>query len=155
MAKNAARPGRTLIVFALVVLAMYVGLAATNTWKPKLGLDLQGGTRITLRASTATGEAITPDKLKEAAGIVDSRVNGSGVAESEVSTQGNRNIVVEIPGQNRKDLVDTVKQTAQLRFRLVAASAPGTPAPTQQASATPSSGGGKASKGAGKADKSG
>ncbi len=38
-----------------------------------------------------------------------------------MATQGSDNIVVEIPGQNRKDLVDTVKQTAQLRFRLVAA----------------------------------
>ncbi|MDX6325882.1 MAG: preprotein translocase subunit SecD [Nocardioidaceae bacterium] len=138
MAKNAARPGRTLIVFALVILAMYVGLAATNTWKPKLGLDLQGGTRITLTASTATGEAVTPAKLSEAAGIVDSRVNASGVAEAEVSTQGSSDIVVEIPGQNRKDLVDTVKQTAQLRFRLVAASAPGTPQATPQPSAVPS-----------------
>jgi preprotein translocase subunit SecD len=138
MAKNASRPGRTLIVFALVVLAMYVGLAATNTWKPKLGLDLQGGTRITLTASTATGEAITPDKLKEAAGIIDSRVNASGVAEAAVATQGSRDIVVEIPGQNRKDLVDTVKQTAQLRFRLVAGAAPGTPQTTPQPSATPS-----------------
>ena len=152
MAKNAARPGRTLIVFALVVLAMYVGLAATNTWKPKLGLDLQGGTRITLTASTSTGEAVTPEKLKQAAGIIDSRVNASGVAEAEVSTQGNSNIVVEIPGQNRKDLVDTVKQTAQLRFRLVAASAQGTAAaPEPSASPLPSSSpkagkGGKASK---------
>lgn len=139
MARNAARPGRTLLIFALVVLAMYVGLAATSTWKPKLGLDLQGGTRITLTASTSTGEAITPEKLKEAAGIIDSRVNASGVAEAEVSTQGSRNIIVEIPGQNRKDLVDTVKQTAQLRFRLVAASAPSSPLPAQQPSPSPSS----------------
>jgi preprotein translocase subunit SecD len=151
MATKASRPGRTLIVFILVVLAMYAGLAATNTWKPKLGLDLQGGTRITLRASTTTGESITPEKLREAADIIDSRVNASGVAESEVSTQGDRNIVVEIPGENRKDLVDTVKQTAQLRFRLVAASAPGTAAPAPEPSASPS---GKASKG-GKGDGAG
>ena len=123
MANKASRPGRTLIVFVLVVLAMYGGLALSDTWKPKLGLDLQGGTRITLEASTETGEPITPEKLEEAAGIIDSRVNAYGVAESEVSTQGARNIVVEIPGQNVDEIVDTVKQTAQLRFRLVAASA--------------------------------
>ena len=152
MATKASRPGRTLIVFILVVLAMYAGLAATNTWKPKLGLDLQGGTRITLQASTTTGESITPEKLREAADIIDSRVNASGVAESEVSTQGDRNIVVEIPGENRNDLVDTVKQTAQLRFRLVAASAPGTPAPSPEPSASPS---GKASKGDGGASSKG
>ena len=137
MANKASRPGRTLIVFALVILAMYGGLALTNTWKPKLGLDLQGGTRITLEASTETGEAITPEKLDEAAGIIDSRVNAYGVAESEVSTQGDRNIVVEIPGQSVEEIVDTVKQTAQLRFRLVAASAQGQPVPESSPAPSP------------------
>lgn len=127
MAKKASRHGRTLIVFVLATLAMYGGLALNGNWTPKLGLDLQGGTRITLEASTETGEDITPEKLEEAAGIIDSRVNAYGVAESEVATQGDRNIVVEIPGENRDDIVDSVRQTAQLRFRLVAASAPGQP----------------------------
>lgn len=131
--KRTRKAGRTLIVFALAVLAMYGGLAVEGTWTPRLGLDLQGGTRITLVASTETGEEITPEKLEEAAGIIDSRVNGSGVAESEVTTQGDSNIIVEIPGENRKDLVDLVTQTAQLRFRLVAASAAGTPQPEQPA----------------------
>ena len=105
MARKSSRPGRTLVLFALAVLAMYVGLAFNGVWQPKLGLDLQGGTRITLTASDETGEAITQDRMTEAVDIIDSRVNASGVAESEVSTQGERNIVVEIPGDNRRDLV--------------------------------------------------
>ncbi|QNN52516.1 protein translocase subunit SecD [Nocardioides mesophilus] len=136
MAKKASRPGRRLIVFALLIAALYGGVAIGGVWKPKLGLDLQGGTRITLEASTATGDAITPEKLAEARDIIDQRVNGQGVAEAEVAVQGSRNIVVEIPGKTRKDLVDSVKQTAQLRFRLVAAMAPGRP--SQQPSASPS-----------------
>ena len=136
MAKKSARPGRRLIIFAMVVAALYAGVALGGVWKPKLGLDLQGGTRITLEASTASGESVTAQNLEEARGIIDQRVNGTGVAEAEVGTQGNNNIVVEIPGQNRQDLVDTVKQTAQLRFRLVAAVAPGQPQP--QPSASPS-----------------
>src|SRR4051794_22754541 len=136
MARKTARPGRALIIFGLVVVAMYVGLAIHGVWKPKLGLDLQGGTLITLEASTSTGEAVTPEKLKEAAGIIDNRVNAYGVAESEVSTQGNRNIVVAIPGTNSKSIVDTVKQTAQLRFRLVAASQPDVAVPTPSPSPT-------------------
>ena len=121
MASKTARPGRRLIVFALVVAALYGGVALSGEWKPKLGLDLQGGTRITLEALTDQGEKPSPAALDEARGIIDQRVNGTGVAESEVSTQGGQNIVVEIPGKPRRDLVDTVKQTAQLRFRLVAA----------------------------------
>ncbi|HET6562823.1 MAG TPA: protein translocase subunit SecD [Marmoricola sp.] len=133
MAKKASRHGRTLIVFLLAVLAMYGGLALNNDWTPKLGLDLQGGTRITLEASTETGEAITPEKLEEAAAIIDSRVNAYGVAESEISTQGERNIIIEIPGPSQKSIVDSVRQTAQLRFRLVAGQpAPGEAAPSQE-----------------------
>ncbi len=147
MAKKASRHGRTLIVFLLAVLAMYGGLALNNEWTPKLGLDLQGGTRITLEASTETGEEITPEKLDEAATIIDSRVNAYGVAESEISTQGDRNIIIEIPGPSQKSIVDSVRQTAQLRFRLVAGQpAPGTAAeqqePTPSDEPSPSTGGG-------------
>ena len=106
-----------------MIVVLY-GLAALGeTWKPRLGLDLEGGTRITLSA-IEQGGAVTPTKLKQAASIVDRRVNGSGVSEAEVSTQGNRNIIVEIPGKNASNLVDAVKRTAQLRFRLVAGLAP-------------------------------
>jgi preprotein translocase subunit SecD len=142
VAKNVSRPGRRLIIFALIIAAMYGAIALTGEWKPKLGLDLQGGTRITLEASTETGEDITPEKMEEARSIIDQRVNGQGVSEAEVAVQGNRNIVVEIPGQNRRDLVDDVQQTAQLRFRLVAAVAPGRasaqPAPQADPSGDPS-----------------
>ncbi|HEX4976392.1 MAG TPA: protein translocase subunit SecD [Nocardioides sp.] len=140
MASRGARPGRRVIVFVLLVAALYGGVALGGDWSPKLGLDLQGGTRITLEASTETGEQITPEKLEEARGIIDQRVNGQGVAEAEVAVQGDRNIVVEIPGQNRKDLVDSVQQTAQLRFRLVAAIAPGRPSEQPTPSAGPSDG---------------
>ncbi|HNO39599.1 MAG TPA: protein translocase subunit SecD, partial [Marmoricola sp.] len=122
------RPGRTLAILGVGVVILYilayvagtVGLPSDNNpWKPRLGLDLEGGTRITL---TAVGDSkdITPAKLRQAASIVESRANGSGVSEASVSTQGNRNIVVEIPGKNAQNLVDSVKRTAQLRFRLVA-----------------------------------
>ena len=127
MAKKTPRPVRTLVVFGLAIAVLY-GLAALGgTWKPRLGLDLEGGTRITLSA-ISEGDAVTETKLKQAANIVDARVNGSGVSEAEVSTQGTRNIIVEIPGENRSDLVNAVKRTAQLRFRLVAGQPqPGTP----------------------------
>lgn len=130
MAKKTSRPGRTLLVFFMTVAVLY-GLASLGgTFKPKLGLDLEGGTRITLQA---IGSGVTASKLSEARGIIDQRANGSGVSEAAVSTQGSRNIVVEIPGKNRGDLVNAVKRTAQLRFRLVAQSggqsviAPGNP----------------------------
>lgn len=136
MAKQTSRPGRTLLIFFIAVAVLY-GLAAIGgTWKPRLGLDLEGGTRITLSATSD----VSATKLEQAAGIIDSRVNGTGVAEAEVTTQGSRNIIVEIPGKNRKDLLDAVKRTAQLRFRVVAVNgvASGLPAPAPSPSASPS-----------------
>lgn len=122
MAARKPNPGRTLVVFFLVVALSYGFVALAGVWKPKLGLDLQGGTRITL---VAKGD-VSSESLSEARGIIEDRVNGSGVAEAEVSTQGNKYIVVEIPGESRRDLVETVKRQAQLRFRVVAAVANGT-----------------------------
>lgn len=116
MAPKKLRPLRTLTIFFLSVGLLYVLAAIGGTWQPRLGLDLEGGTRITLVAEGAPSAT----KMAQAASIIDSRVNGTGVTEAEVSTQGGRNIVVEIPGRNASNLVDAVKRTAQLRFRLVA-----------------------------------
>ena len=116
MARKTARPGRTLVVFFLVVAISYGLVVIGGTWKPALGLDLKGGTRITMIASGSP----TKDNLNEAAAIIDQRVNGSGVTEAEVTTQGSKYIVVEIPGDTSNSLVDTVTRTAQLRFRTVA-----------------------------------
>jgi preprotein translocase subunit SecD len=134
VAKKTSRPGRTLLIFFISVAVLY-GLAALGgTAKPRLGLDLEGGTRITLTAISGASQT----KLDQARGIIDQRVNGTGVTEAEVTTQGNKNIVVEIPGKNRKSLVDAVKRTAQLRFRIVAGKPlPGVPV-TASPSATPS-----------------
>ena len=136
MANKTSRPGRTLLIFALCV-GVWYGLAALGgTWKPRLGLDLQGGTRITL---TAVGQKNpTTTQLNEAADIINNRVNGSGVSESSVTTQGGKNIIVEIPGKNRKDLVAAVERTAQLRFRLVALEGFGRPQPKPTSPASPS-----------------
>ncbi|MGZ5373035.1 MAG: protein translocase subunit SecD [Aeromicrobium sp.] len=89
-----------------------------SAWKPKLGLDLQGGTRITLEAKASSGE-ITKAKLAEASDIIDQRVNGTGVTEAEVTTQGGNQVIIEIPGEQRQGIADQVGRTAQLRFRLV------------------------------------
>ena len=117
---SAARPGRTLVVFFLGLAILFGLVALGGAWKPSLGLDLEGGARISLQAEGDPSD----DSLEEARGIIDDRVNGSGVAEADVTVQGGRFIVVEVPGdvENRRQLEETVKRQAQLRFRLVACS---------------------------------
>jgi preprotein translocase subunit SecD len=115
-----SHPGRTLVVFAALIAAAFALVAVAGDWRPRLGLDLQGGTRLTMKAQTVEGSGeITPDKMDEAVDIIRQRVNGTGVAEAEVSTQGGDQIVVEVPGEERGELAQQVGQTAQLRFRLV------------------------------------
>jgi preprotein translocase subunit SecD len=124
---NRSRPGRTLTLFLATIIALY-GLVALidvtgdsadgSAWHPKLGLDLEGGTRITFEAKADSGD-VTTEKLEQARNIIDQRVNASGVAEAEVTTQGGDQIIVEIPGEKRANIVDEVGKTAQLRFRLV------------------------------------
>jgi preprotein translocase subunit SecD len=126
-ASNLPRPRRTLVLFLAAIIALY-GLVALidfnnkkgddSAWQPKLGLDLEGGTRITLKASAKDGK-IGPDKLAQARDIIDQRVNATGVNESEVTTQGKNQVIIEIPGERRANIVDQVGKTAQLRFRLV------------------------------------
>ena len=124
--RNRAKPGRTLTLFMLILAALYVLVAAVGfsskssdaTWQPRLGLDLQGGTRITLQASSSSGD-VTAAKLSEARDIIDQRVNATGVSEAEVTTQGGNQVIIEIPGEKRGNIVDEVGRTAQLRFRLV------------------------------------
>jgi preprotein translocase subunit SecD len=116
MARNSARPGRTVAAFFIGLAIAYGLVALIGTWKPALGLDLEGGTQITL---VADGN-VPKDQLNQAADIINARVNGSGVSEAEVTTQGSNEIVVQVPGSTKGSLVETVVRQARLRFRLVA-----------------------------------
>ena len=138
---NAPRPWRSLGVLALLLVVMYGTMALLGEWTPRLGLDLRGGTSITLSATTPDGSDPTPESMRQALDIVRARVNGSGVAEAEITTQGSTNIVVQVPGVGQDELVRLVGQTAELRFRPVRAVVPGgspAPAPTPSDAATPS-----------------
>ncbi len=117
------------ILYALV---FFVG--STNT--PRLGLDLIGGTTVTLQAQTPDGQPPTPDSLELARQIIERRVNGLGVAEAEVVTEGDSNIVISVPG-NDGEQAKMLGQTAQLRLRpLVTQPLPGAPVPTDSAAPT-------------------
>ncbi|MFF0345703.1 protein translocase subunit SecD [Kribbella sp. NPDC004875] len=140
---STSRPGRSLIALAVVVVLLFGIMALTKTWKPKLGLDLRGGTTITLTASTIDGSGkVTADQLNEAKNIIGQRVNGAGVAESDITTSGANHINVAVPGATKESLVQQVGQTALLYFRIVydaQATAPA-PTPTPAPSSTPKPG---------------
>lgn len=132
------RPGRLLVGLGVVLVLLFGIMALTNTWKPKLGLDLRGGTTITLTAKSATGGGPpTADSLREAKNIIEQRVNGAGIGEAEITTSSGNHINVAVPGVNQESLVRQVGQTALLYFRIVYQTAAGTPIPTPTATPTP------------------
>jgi preprotein translocase subunit SecD len=86
----------------------------------RLGLDLQGGTQVLLRAedpNPTDDQNITPEQVLTAAGVIERRVNGLGVSESIVQRSGNDRIIVELPGVTNPDqAVATIRSAGRLEF---------------------------------------
>ncbi|KMS74947.1 preprotein translocase subunit SecD [Streptomyces viridochromogenes] len=140
-----SKPGRSLALILIAIAALTGGMFASGHTKPRLGIDLAGGTSITLRAESEPGQesAINKTNMDTAVEIMERRVNGLGVSESEVQTQGDANIIVNIPkGTNSKEARDQVGTTAKLYFRPVltteisGGAATATPSPSASDSAS-------------------
>ncbi|MET7348635.1 protein translocase subunit SecD [Streptomyces mirabilis] len=119
-----SRPGRSLAFILIAIAALTGGMFLSGHPTPRLGIDLAGGTSITLTAKNEPGQpnAINKTNMNTAVDIMNRRVNGLGVSEAEVQTQGSDNIIVNIPkGTNSKEARDQVGTTAQLYFRPVLA----------------------------------
>ena len=88
--------------------------------KTVLGLDLQGGIRVTLAVEPQSGQTVTDDQVETARNIIERRVGGLGVSEPQVRTEvsgSQRKIVVEVPGVTNEDQVRSlVGSTGQLQF---------------------------------------
>ncbi|MCX4524859.1 MULTISPECIES: protein translocase subunit SecD [unclassified Streptomyces] len=136
------RPGRALAIILIAMVALTAGMFLTKQTTPRLGIDLAGGTSITLKAKSEPGkpDAINPTNMNTAVGIIERRVNGLGVTEAEVQTQGKDHIIVNIPkGMNEQQAREQVGTTAQLYFRPVLTFASGEPiAPETSPSGSPS-----------------
>ncbi|MEU4499131.1 protein translocase subunit SecD [Streptomyces sp. NPDC023998] len=141
------RPGRALGLILIAMIALTGGMFWAGQLTPRLGIDLAGGTTITLEAKNEPGKpnAINETNMNTAVAIIERRVNGLGVSESEVQTQGDRNIIVNIPkGTNSQQAREQVGTTAQLYFRPVLTVAAGTPTSPQPTPSASASGKGKA-----------
>jgi preprotein translocase subunit SecD len=117
------------VIIVTLLLAIYIDLP--REWLPSgfpgsdirtvLGLDLQGGVRVTLAVEPLPGQTVTDEQVETARNIIERRVGGIGVSEpqvrSEQSNDGRRRIVVEVPGvENEEQVRDLVGSTGQLQF---------------------------------------
>ena len=121
MASSSApvHPYRYLSLFLALLVGAYllVFLTGDKQAKPKLGIDLQGGTRVTLTARTPDGSTPTREALIQAQEIIGARVNGLGVSGSEVVIDGS-NLIITVPGQDGSE-ARNLGQTARLFIRPV------------------------------------
>ncbi len=155
MAPSVTKPARKKLAWMLALVLTCAGLiglgVATNqpgaSFVPELALDLQGGTSIILSPTVAEGTTVSTEQLNQAVGIIRQRVDSTGVSESTITTSGNANIVVEIPGTPSESTLQLIKSSAKLEFRAVLLASAGTAAQvggdasataSPSASATPS-----------------
>jgi preprotein translocase subunit SecD len=122
------------VIGLVTVIAIFIALprsVSAFSWLPSnvlgmefktvLGLDLQGGLRVTLQARSSGDAPITDDQMETARDIIERRVAGIGVNEPQVRTEtagdGSRRIVVEVPGVSDQEQVrGLVGSTGQLQF---------------------------------------
>lgn len=119
-----SKPGRSLIALAVLLIGGIVwAFWPGSDSSVRLGLDLQGGTQVILVPQPVVeGTEITEEQLAQTVEIIRARVDGLGVAEAEVTTQGSGNsaaIVVAVPGVGQDRVVELVQRTALLNFRPV------------------------------------
>lgn len=133
-ASSTVKSARKSLIWLLVIifgLAGLIGFGSTTdenaSFTPKLALDLQGGTQIILSPLLLDGQAVTTEQLDQAVSIIRQRVDASGVSESQVTTQGDTNIIVSIPGIPDENTLALIKASAKLEFRPVLVTSAGTP----------------------------
>ena len=133
-ASSTVKSARKSLIWLLVIifgLAGLIGFGSTTeenaSFTPKLALDLQGGTQIILSPLLLDGQAVTTEHLDQAVSIIRQRVDASGVSESQVTTQGDTNIIVSIPGIPDENTLALIKASAKLEFRPVLITSAGTP----------------------------
>ncbi|SPL90441.1 Protein-export membrane protein SecD (TC 3.A.5.1.1) [[Actinomadura] parvosata subsp. kistnae] len=122
-----------------MLLALILALGGTmflqKAFTPKLGLDLAGGTTVTLSPVTQNNASPPEEILDRAVNIIRDRVNGTGISDAEVAKSGD-NIIISIPGVGQNEAIKLVATTAELRFRQVLAVA-ATQAPQNLATNAP------------------
>jgi preprotein translocase subunit SecD len=133
-ASNTVKSARKSLSWLLAILVGLTALIAVGSlsdenasFTPKLALDLQGGTQVILSPLLLDGQAVTTEQLDQAVSIIRQRVDASGVSESQVITQGDRNIIVSIPGVPDENTLALIKASAKLEFRAVLVTSVGAP----------------------------
>jgi SecD/SecF fusion protein len=114
---------RSHLILVGLILAALAGVVALGIpgspvhKKVTLGLDLQGGLEVVLKAQPAKGQTLDPSALDRSVSIMRQRVDKLGVAEPEIRKQGSNQIVIELAGvHDPAKAASIIGKTAQLEL---------------------------------------
>ncbi|ROS74579.1 protein translocase subunit SecD [Cellulomonas sp. PhB143] len=146
--KARTRPVRTLVVLGVLILAVFATIFTGTqvdpksddnpggaSWAPGLALDLEGGTQLILEPVTEPGYEVTDEDINQSIAVIRQRIDSSGVSEAEITRQGDKNIVVGIPGDVSDETIQLIVTPAQMNFRpvlQVGSPVPASAAPTAE-----------------------
>ena len=105
--------------FAFILAVAITAFTICLTFPFQLGLDLKGGSQLTLEIQpTEENKIITSDDVEAVKAVLDKRVNGLGVAESTLQTIGTNQLILELPGEQDPSKASRILgKTALLEFR--------------------------------------
>ena len=103
------------VALILLVCGYYITPLAMSV---KQGLDLQGGTHVVLEAVDTPEAKVDEDAVKRVVKVIEKRINELGLTEPVVQRQGERRIIVELPGVKDPDkAIEMIGKTALLEFQ--------------------------------------
>jgi preprotein translocase subunit SecD len=113
---------KRVLTFFAIVLILLASITVTSpqlVQNIKLGLDLKGGFEILFVAEPIeAGKPVTPSSLKQTALSLEHRADSLGIAEPEVTTEGNDRIRIKLAGvENEEEVRKVIKKPAELTFR--------------------------------------
>lgn len=118
---------KRVLLWLFVAILVLTGALGYGAWQksasftPKLGLDLSGGTQIILEPRLEGNESVSQEQLDEARDIIVQRIDSQGTTGAEVTTQGDSNIVVAMPGTPTPEQEEAIAASSQMQFRPVLA----------------------------------
>jgi len=112
--------GRNNYWFLVVIIFAILSIFICTNLPFQLGLDLRGGSQLTLEVQPTTNIVkITSNEMEGVKAVLDKRVNGLGVSDSQLQTVGTNQLLLELPGeQDPSGAAKVLGETALLEFRI-------------------------------------
>ena len=107
-----------LIVCVVAIIGIFLAFVKPLAFSIRQGLDLQGGTHVVLEAEDTDVAKVNDDAMNRVVTIMEKRVNSLGLTEPIIQREGERRVIIELPGVKDPDAaIKTIGKTAMLEFK--------------------------------------